>query len=382
LPALHDALLANQNISVAFSHLTDSRLAVTGGQLGCLGDLFYLVGGQKFSGRYNPHGNPSYTQTYTQAIRTFRITGGPAQPLIQDFTEITDSQELHRRDYNMAEQVFPDGGFGFTVFSGVFRPSADLPWHNVVNIRDQAYQAIPETQFGQRFNQYHGAKMSVYDPLFNEMHTVFFGGIGMYTWDTINLAAMVDSAVPFVRTISVVTRFSDNTLAENVLPVRMPGLLGASAEFLPLESAPRVAGEVLDLEQIGYSLSPVGHIFGGIESNQPNIFMQAAGSSHATNRVFKVRIGRPPFGLEERGMLHHLPAFPNPADEQARVQLPWMASHPAIHLTDILARQHTVDVQLSNNQLTMDTASLSPGIYFLRVSEAGQTALARMVVQH
>ncbi|MBE0640551.1 MAG: hypothetical protein IH599_00865, partial [Bacteroidales bacterium] len=381
LRILHDALAGPQPISTAFTHLSDSRMAVTGGQLGMDGDLFYLVGGQKFTGRYNPHGNPSYTQTYTEAIRTFRVTGGSTSPVIQDYSEITDSQELHRRDYNMAEQIFPDGSYGFTAFSGVFRHNVDLPWHNVVNINDQTYEAIPEANFSQLYNQYHGAKMSVYDPLYNEMHTVFFGGIGMYDWDTLSLVSVVDSAVPFVRTISVVTRFPDSSMGENVLPARMPGLLGASAEFIPNLSAPHFIENILDLEQIGYYGTNVGHIFGGIESSQPNIFMQATGSSHATNRAFRVMIARPPHSIPERGMLHRLPAVPNPAGPQTRVYLPWESRDPQLKVLDLLAKEHLIDYRLEGNQLTMETSQLIPGVYFLWISESGQDAVAKLVVQ-
>jgi hypothetical protein len=381
LRVLHDALTNGASIAGAFTHLQDNRMAITGGQLGMDGDLFYLVGGQKFTGRYNPHGNPSYSQTYTNAIRTFRVTNGLSGLAILDYSEITDSQELHRRDYNMAEQIFPDGSFGFTAFSGVFRHNVDLPWHNVVNIKDQSYDAIPEASFSQRYNQYHGAKMSVYDPLYNEMHTVFFGGIGMYDWDTINLAPMVDSAVPFVRTISVVTRFPDSSMGENVLPVRMPGLLGASAEFIPSNSAKFFAENVLDLEQIGYQGEYVGFIYGGIESSQPNIFMQATGSSHATNRVFRVYIARPPHSIPERGMLHRIPAFPNPSRHNTRVNLPWQSRAPQLKVLDLLAKEHLIDYRLEGNQLTMETSQLIPGVYFLWISESGQDAVAKLVVQ-
>ncbi|MBK8981834.1 MAG: hypothetical protein IPM38_05800 [Ignavibacteria bacterium] len=46
---------------------------MTGGQMGKIGNTFYLIGGQRFDGRYNPMGHRTYKQTYTDGIRKFEI---------------------------------------------------------------------------------------------------------------------------------------------------------------------------------------------------------------------------------------------------------------------------------------------------------------------
>ena len=88
-------------------------MAVTGGYLGLLNDEFYLVGGQRFMGRYNPMGpdfGPGFIQEYTNAIRRFRIADdGTERYAITDYEETVDTAELHRRDYNLVPQIFPNG---------------------------------------------------------------------------------------------------------------------------------------------------------------------------------------------------------------------------------------------------------------------------------
>lgn len=114
----------------------DERLRVTGGYLGKLGSEFYLAGGQKFMGRYNPMGpthGPGFVQVYSDEIRRFNITDNGTTVGISNYSAWHDSLNLHRRDYNMVPQVFPDGRRGFTMFSGVFQHVEDLPWLNTVD---------------------------------------------------------------------------------------------------------------------------------------------------------------------------------------------------------------------------------------------------------
>ena len=50
----------------SFDFITDERFAVTGGSLKKLNGVYYLAGGHRFDGRYNPMNNPTFTQTYTE----------------------------------------------------------------------------------------------------------------------------------------------------------------------------------------------------------------------------------------------------------------------------------------------------------------------------
>lgn len=56
-----EAIMQNANMAPFFKSIYEERFANTGGQLGKIGDLYYLVGGQRFDGRYNPFNNQTFT---------------------------------------------------------------------------------------------------------------------------------------------------------------------------------------------------------------------------------------------------------------------------------------------------------------------------------
>ncbi|MEO8068951.1 MAG: hypothetical protein ABI599_14735 [Flavobacteriales bacterium] len=158
LPGVMDAIRNAQPIAAHFRQITDTRLEVTGGQMRLIGDRFYLVGGQRFIGRYNPMGpdfGPGFIQEYSNAIRRFDIDDDGVNLALADYWTHVDTVNLHRRDYNMLPQVFPDGSEGLTVFSGVFQYASDVPWLNTVDIVDTNYTVVPV--FEQLLNQYHTA---------------------------------------------------------------------------------------------------------------------------------------------------------------------------------------------------------------------------------
>jgi hypothetical protein len=95
-----DAIINSTSFNSYFKQITDNNFAITGCQLGKIGDTFYLVGGHRFDGRYNPMGNPTYTQTYSNQIRKFKINNSGNQLSISNYTAITDAVHLRRRDYN------------------------------------------------------------------------------------------------------------------------------------------------------------------------------------------------------------------------------------------------------------------------------------------
>ncbi|MCW5899713.1 MAG: T9SS type A sorting domain-containing protein [Flavobacteriales bacterium] len=283
-----NAIKNGQEIAPHFRSITDQRMAVTGGYLGTVGDLFHLVGGQRFIGRYNPQGpdfGPGFIQEYTNAIRRFRIADDGANLAITDFTEVVDTLELHRRDYNLVAQIFPDGTPGYTAFSGVFQYEADIPWLNTVDITADAYTAVPD--FEQLLNQYHGGHMPVYSTNENRMGTVFFGGIGRYYFNA-NGQLVDDVNVPFVNTISMVVREGDGSMEEFAIG-EMPALMGAGAEFIHNPDIPLISDAIVDLDALVGDTVLAGHIVGGIESSARNIFFVNTGTqSDATARVFRV----------------------------------------------------------------------------------------------
>lgn len=288
VPNVIQAVINNQDIVPYFRQIQHPKFAVTGGYLHKLYDTYYLVGGQNFVGRYNPQGpvlGPGFFQEYTNAIRKFSMVDDGINLNVTFKDEIYDEENLHRRDYNVAQQILPDETFGLTAFSGVFQKDVNLPFLNCVHIDTVGYTVQPE--FNQYYNHYHCAHVPLYSSSSQQMHTLFFGGIAQYYDD--NGVLTRDDEVPFVPTIARVTRTKEGNMSEYKLKSEMPGLLGSGSEFIINEQIPVYDNGVIKLDELQADTTHIGYIYGGINSTAPNIFFTNTGSqSTASNRVFKV----------------------------------------------------------------------------------------------
>lgn len=340
--ALIEAVRQGADITPYFRSVTDTEFAVTGGHLKKIGDTWYIVGGQYFEGNYNPMGHATFVQAYTDAVRRFTLYDDGNTLAVQHLPAWTDAAALHRRDYNVVNQIMPDGTPGFTAFSGVFRPDADLPFLDVVNITPEGY-AVHE-DFAQYYNHYHCATLPLYDAASNEMHSVFFGGIAQYYEDQGMLVQ--DNNVPFVKTIARITRTADGSMTEYKLPVEMPGYFGASAEFILAPDCPADEFGIVRLDQLPETRTLIGYIFGGIESTAPNIFWVNTGAeSLATPTIFRVWLTRENTTSTDRindqslnGL--QLQVYPNPTE--GMITLRFKALSPGqtrLLITDVQGKQ-------------------------------------------
>jgi len=314
VPMVISSIISGNPVNPGFRQITDEEFAVTGGYLNKVYDTWYITGGQRFEGRYNPMNNPTFTQTYTNSIRKFMLADDGTTISITHLPTLTDSVNLHRRDYNVASQIMPDGKEGLTAFSGVFQASVDLPFLNCVNIDSNGYSV--NNDFAQYYNHYHCAHVPLYSADENEMHTVFFGGIAQY-YDSLGILVQ-NNNVPFVKTIARVTRTANGSMSEYKLPVELPALLGAGSEFIPVENLPKYANEVLKLDDLSEDTTLIGYVYGGINSSAPNIFWINDGTqSTASSQVFKVYLIKNllstvhELNAQSNGTLH-LQVYPNP----------------------------------------------------------------------
>jgi hypothetical protein len=377
---LANAIINNQAIASHFNQISDSRFTVTGGYLVYFDGKFHLVCGQDFDGRYNPHNGPSFTQTYTEAIKRFEITESNGVLQVSNYTQTVDATNLHRRDYNLVPQIFPNGDTGATVFSGVFQHILDIPHFNTVDVTASNYTV--RQGFNQLLNQYHTAHMPAYDAINNRMHTVFFGGIGMYYYDALG-ALVTDSMVPFVKTVSLVTRFANDSMVEYALPIEMPGYLGASAEFIPSDSINIFAGEIVDLNAANGKVL-AGYIVGGIESTDPNIFMFASsGSSIATPKIYKVYLQPGSFGVEEKslepGFSYTL--YPNPAQDELTILV--KGDQFDMELTnlsgEVLYKEEFESAENEEKKIVLNLQDYASGIYFVIFRSDGVNRVEQIV---
>lgn len=128
-----------------------------------------------------------------------------------------------------------------------------------------------------------------------------------------------DNNVPFVKTIARVTRDAAGVMTEYKMPVEMPRLLGASAEFIPVEGIAEYGNGVLKLDELTADTMLVGYIYGGISSTAPNIFFTNTGTqSSASSGILKVYVVRSPsvgihqLNEQSKGSLA-LQVVPNPS---------------------------------------------------------------------
>lgn len=319
--ALINSIINGNPITPFFKQITDGNFAVTGGQLGKIGNVFFLVGGQRFDGRYNPMGNPTYTQTYSDKIRKFTIDNSGLQLSYADYSTITDPIHLRRRDYNLLPQIFPDGTEGYTISSGVFQLDIDLPFLYPVDINENGYS--PVTDFNQYLSNYHSAKSCLYDSVNNRMHSLFFGGMSQYFYQDGIL--MQDDNVPFVKTISLLTRSADSSLTEFQLPQEMPLYSGASAEFIPNYSLPHYPSEIIKLSEISAETFIIGYIYGGISSPTMNPFtLNQTNTTSADTIIYAVKLtNNSPVGIQkiDGKNPYSLKIYPNPATSEITFEL-------------------------------------------------------------
>ena len=291
LPALIQRAQQAQPLAPAVSQVQDSLFAITGGQLGRIDNSFLLVGGHYFEGRYNPMGpnhGPGFIQRYSNQIRKFAVNADSLPLQVSPLGNSTDATHLHRRDYNLVPQIFPNGEPGYMLSSGVFQHTIDLPFLYPVDIRANSYQ--PRTDFNQLLSHYHSAKVALYDSVNKANHSLYFGGLAQYFMDS-GGQLVQDNNVPFVQTISRVTRSDADSLYEFKEEVEMPVRVGASAEFLLNRSLPHYANEALLLDPSSTDTMELGYIVGGIVSPVANAFTNNnTGVTSASGVVYRVRL--------------------------------------------------------------------------------------------
>lgn len=317
LDGLIQAIIDNQPIASFFKQIQDEHFAVTGGNIGKIGSQYYLVGGHRFDGRYNPMNNPTFIQTYTDGLKKFELTPW-GQPLaVLNYQEITDQVNLHRRDYNLLPHIYPNGELGYLISSGVFQINADLPFLYPVEIKANGHTAV--NGFSQYLSNYHSSKLSAYDSATGIMHHLFLGGLSQYYYQ--NGTLINDPNVPFVKTISLLSQGSDAVYHEYVMAAEMPALLGASAEFVANENIAFYAQEIIDLTALSGDSILIGHVIGGLKSPTLNPFtVNNTGVTAANAVIYEVWLKRTTSSaievLPETSELN-VTLYPNPTKEVA-----------------------------------------------------------------
>lgn len=372
-----NAVVNNSSLLPYFRQITDNQFQVTGGRLKKINNTFYLLGGQKFIGRYNPMGpnnGPGFIQEYTNAIRKFNLVDDGVNITVTHLTPHIDTANLHRRDYNAEQQILPNGDEGITMFSGVFQPTVNLPFLNSVTVDASGYSV--NNTFQQYYNHYHCPVLPIYSQMDNEMHTVFFGGIAQF-YDNAGVLVQDDN-VPFVNTIARVSRDTNGNMAEFKLPVEMPSLLGAGAEFIPNLAFPHYNNEVFKLDNVTSTNTLIGYIYGGISSSQPNIFFINDGTqSSASSQIFRVLIKKSTLSIDEFNPAStsnlNLIVYPNPNKGKLNISFNLIDSNDAtLTIYDlrgvVINKSELKNLPIGKNLIEKEIPNFTKGgVYFVTI---------------
>lgn len=372
VPGMVQAVWQQGNASSFVQQIQDQRMAITGGYMGEINGKLFVAGGHRFDGRYNPMGNPTYSQTYTEALLWFHVDRNNMQ--LSQVQSLSDPGHLHRRDFSLLDEMTRTGKPGYVISSGVFQVNQDLPWLYPVRIREDGI--VPEPSFSQQLANYHGAHLSLFDSIHDQLHHLFLGSMSRYYYQ--NGQLIDDPLVPFVPTISRVSRYADSSLAEFVMPDILPGYFGASAEFVPRSFAPQYPNGVFRLHEMQADSFLLGYLLGGLESSSPNPFSaNQTQLTKASLRVFEVWIKQDQ-SMASEAFEAPLPfeakLLPNPGNGTALwLQAADVLGQVAVEVFDASGKRvgrplrKKADAQELNIPLD---ASLAPGIYVVRGSTA------------
>lgn len=370
----------------SFQQIENEIFRVTGGALNKIEDVFHLVGGHKFMGRYNPMGSdfgPGFEQEYTDEIRRFKIDTDE-NITVELLLPIHDAMHLHRRDYNLVPYLSGEDR-ELMAYSGVFKNTVNLPWLYPVSIGKNSYQPIED--FTQYFNHYHCAYLPIYDQNAEEMHTLFFGGIAQFYKEKDVLVQ--DNDVPFVNTIADVSRNRLGELKETRLTTKMPGYLGAGSAFIFNSKAQFIDDDILDASMIGDEYQDVGYIYGGIRSSLPNIFWINTGQeSEASKTIYKVAIKKVENSTSTSIVdnTEYLQFYPNPANQLVRMSMdiekPADLSIVISNALGVAIHKQVIqksDMRQGRNYFVLDKVNIDYGAFYYKV-DIGDKVITRKVI--
>ena len=386
LPSAIEAIKSNDDVESFIQQTENELFRVAGGRLNEIEEVYNLVGGHLFMGRYNPMGpdhGPGFIQEYTNEIRRFRLEIED-EILVEELTHFHDEMHLHRRDYNLTPYM-RNGEKGLMLYSGVFKNNADLPWLYPVQIKGDSYQAIED--FTQYFNHYHCATLPIFDATSDEMHTLFFGGIAQFYKEG-NLLVQ-DNDVPFVNTIADISMTGEGVMHEKVLDSTMPGYLGAGSEFIFKQDVEMVEEGILSGDDINNEFLDVGFIYGGIRSSLPNIFWVNTGNeSVASNTIYKVAIRKKEVVSAEESNPKEEKVLFYPSPAQKYVTMSIVMDQPddidVEIFTTLGEKVHSMQIQKNkvvqgDNIFVLDNVDIGYGAFVYKVKYGDKVATRKVI---
>ncbi len=379
-----DRILANKDISSSIKYLVSDQFAVAGAQIRILDSMFYLVGGHNFTGKYDSEKH-TLNQKYTDALRIFKISEKGDSLQYELVKEIISDYNFHRRDYNLNPIISEKGEIKLMAFSGVFQYNANRAFLNTVLIQNQNFEEVFD--FDHKFASYNCARVGLYDAVKNEMHQIFFGGMAEYYRDSANTITR-DGYVPFVNSVSSITRKKDGTLVEFLYPEELPGYFGTNSEFVINPELQLVYQDIVDLNSMTKDTNYLGLIFGGIYNPGRNRNPWQSDSANLTISnpyVIKVSFIKKESSATKKSINSisniDVTLFPNPSKHQVRLVFPKDIDIKSLELwiDDLEGRKiksYRFDT-LADQELLLSTKDLIPQNYSLNLLINGRYILKK-----
>jgi hypothetical protein len=385
LTAIHidnmiNAVINSLPIASTIRQVTDTNLAVCGGDLGMIGNNYYLCFGHNFGGRYSDPPTPLFTQVYSDQIKKFNLADDGTTITLSNYTYQVDTNNFHRRDLNVGPVIFPDGSQGLEGYGGVFQKDVNLPFREPIMI-DSSGTATVNMGYHQFMSQYACANFPVYDSATQTMYNTFLGGISLYDYHPGPNTVALDTLVPFISDITTMTTHSNGSVEETVLPVQLPGLLGSNAKFVLNPHVASYSNGVIRFRGLPNTRTLVGYMVGGIHALAANF-----GGSTANDTVYRIFLTPDlSVGINSEDNFQNAFIAPNPSSQHSNIAFHLASSERvSISVIDIRGQQMEMianeEMSAGNHIITINTSAYAPGIYFCRMENGKGIKTLKMMV--
>ena len=294
VPGMIGAILNNNTDLAPFVTHTNSipEFRVTGGQLGKIGNRFYLAYGQDCEGAYIGD-SCLLSQTYTNSI--YEFFADPTLSSITILNTVThpnlDGSGWRRRDYTLAPFILNNIDTLFAM-AGPFTPGPDaFVWTNGISFN--ANLQSNDNFINQQANQYLSPSISMYSASNDRMYAATFSGLSNLYWATSGL--IYDNSTPYGNILDLVSSDALGNVQEYAnlqpmcsgQPLSACLYMGLGAIFVPSGNN-FDSREILLLDQLPQNTQTlVGYIYAGLITQDQEIF---SSPNTVTNQVYAVYI--------------------------------------------------------------------------------------------
>ncbi|MFM9011026.1 MAG: hypothetical protein ACKON8_09190 [Planctomycetota bacterium] len=294
IKGLAQAVINGGNVAslARIRQMSDSRLAVTGGDMATLNGRTYLAFGHNFQGGYNG-ATASISQVYSSEIRSFRIVDNGRSLAIASYQALRDPVNFRRRDGNLVNFIGRSGQAELAYLGGVFTPGSSGGGYRAPILIGRDGRARVDAAYQQFFSQYTVANIPLYDTRTRSMYDVLMGGISLYSYANGQLTA--DAELPWIDNVTTLVRAGNGSFQEYIMPPiaavtpGSTGNYGANAAFFMNQVVPAFSNGVITLSRLR-GPTVVGYMFGGSYSTVSNTSGNTFQATGASNQVFQITL--------------------------------------------------------------------------------------------